>query len=209
MLKYNETSNKVWWYSRHPGVVICDIIGVLTSLSWLVLSTHWTTDVYLATLVMLYTVSGLYHRTQDREWLGKLDHIMIFHVVAITALPYWGYVIPMSWYPGGILLIVTVCILGTVVKTVKVLPRFISGLLYILASLPMVIYFIVYFEYIQAPFGTLWLVGILLYTVQLGVYTLKRPDPLHEILGYREIQHVILLMATNVHALVAVRVTSL
>jgi hemolysin III len=207
-MHYDESSTKPRWYPRHPGVVILDTIGVIMSVYWLTVSVHWTTDIYIFTLAMLYIVSGLYHYVQDRTWLGKLDHIMIFYVIAVTALPYWGHIIPLAWYPGGPLVIIMVCIMGTVVKTLKDLPRFISGFVYVLASLPMVIYFIINFEHITPPYGSLWMIGIVLYSIQLGVYTLKKPNPFNELFGYREIQHIVLLMATNLHTIIAINLTT-
>lgn len=204
-MHYDESADKAWWYPRHPGVVICDILGLLTSLYWLIESAHWTTDIYLMTLVILYLVSGLcHHMRAHHTWLRRLDHVMIFYIIAITALPYWGHILPFSWYAGGPLLIVTICLIGTIVKTNSFLPRYISGALYVVASVPMVGYFIINYELIEAPFGALWLIGIVLYALQLGVYTFKKPNPFNEYFGYREIQHMILLVATNLHAMIAV-----
>jgi hemolysin III len=203
MLKHDESDSKRRLYPRHPGVVILDVIGVVTSLWWLTQSQHWTTDVYLATFVLLYGVSGLYHHYYDRSWLAKLDHIMIFWIVAITALPYWDHIIPWDWYPGGLLLIFIICILGTVVKLVSFLPRVVSAIAYLAAAAPMVIDFIVSYDEIPALQYWLWLFGIVLYTIQLAVYTRMRPDPYPSQFGYREIQHIVLLAATNLHSWIA------
>lgn len=205
--RYDESSTKPWWYPRHPGVVILDVIGVLTSLWWLVQSQHWTTDVYYFTLVALYTVSGLYHHLVDQSWLCKLDHVMIFYIIAITGLPYWGHIMPWDWYPGGLLLIFIVCLLGTAVKLVNVLHRVVSAIAYLAAAAPMVIDFIVSYDEIPALQYWLWLFGIVLYAIQLAVYTRMRPDPYPSQFGYREIQHIVLLAATNLHSFVALSLT--
>lgn len=199
-MRYNEDPTKPWWYPRHPGVVILDIFGVLTSLWWLAQSQHWTTDIYLVTFVLLYGVSALYHHYYDRSWLAKLDHIMIFYIIAITALPYWGHIIPWNWYPGGPLLIMFVCLLGTMVKLVSFLPRVVSAIAYLAAAAPMVLYFIASFDEIPALQYWLWLFGLVLYATQLAVYTLMRPDPYPGQFGFREIQHIFLLCATNLHS---------
>ncbi|MCU0678394.1 MAG: hemolysin III family protein [Candidatus Pacebacteria bacterium] len=203
MLRYDESSTKPWWYPRHPGVVVLDVLGVAMSTWWLSQSSHWTTDVYLVTFVLLYGVSGLYHHYYDRSWLAKLDHIMIFYIIAITALPYWGHIIPWDWYPGGLLLIVIICLLGTVVKLVSFLPRVVSALAYLAAAAPMVLYFIFSYNEIPTLQYWLWLVGIALYSLQLAVYTRMRPDPYPGQCGYREIQHIVLLAATNLHSSIA------
>lgn len=200
---YDESITKAWWYPRHPGVTWLDFVGIWSSFTWLIASPHWTISIYSCVLITLYSVSALYHHVQYREWLGKLDHIMIFYVIAITALPYWGMILPFSWYTGGPLIIVAICLIGTIVKIVSFLPRFVSGLAYIAASVPMVSYFIIYQDLIPNPQRILWLMGIILYGLQLGVYTLQRPDPYTERFGYREIQHLILLCATNLHSWVA------
>ncbi len=204
MFLYNESAGKPWWQPRHPGVVILDTIGVLTSLWWLVASHHWTTDIYLTTIIMLYGVSALYHHAQYSDSLAKLDHIMIFYVIAITALPYWGHITPFDQYWIGPSIVGAICVIGTIVKIVSFLPRFVSAAAYILAAVPMVSYFIFNFEEIPSPFGLLWLGGVCLYGAQLAVYTLKKPDPFSDQFGYREIQHVVLLSATNLHSFIVV-----
>lgn len=202
--RYNESESKPWWFPRHPGVAALDIIGIVTSIWWLTQSNHWTTDVYFLTLIALYGVSCLYHFVWYRDWLAKLDHIMIFYIIAITALPYWGHILPWDWYPGGLLVIGIVCVLGTVVKLVSFLPRYVSAIAYLGAAAPMVIYFILSYEEIPTEQYTQWLIGIVLYGTQLGVYTAKWPDPYTEQFGYREIQHIILLCATNLHSFVVI-----
>ncbi len=207
MLRHNETKTKPWWYPRHPGVTLLDCAGIVTTFFWLTQSQHWTTDVYLLTLVALYSVSGIYHHVQYRAWLGKLDHIMIFYVIAITALPYWGHIMPWKWYEGGLGLIVCICLLGTIVKTVSFLPRFVSGATYLLASAPMVSYFVIYFGQIGTPYGWWWMIGLLFYGAQLIVYTVTEPNPYPKQFGFREIQHTLLLCATNIHCWVAISLT--
>lgn len=204
VFRYDESATKRWWQPRHFGVVAVDSIGVLTSLWWLLYSPHWTTDVYLFTLVALYAVSGAYHHVRYRDWLGRLDHMMIFYIIAITALPYWGHILPWDRYWGGPLLILFICIVGTVIKLVSFLPRFLSAGAYLAAAVPMVSYFILSYDLIPAAQYTWWLVGIALYALQLGVYTLQQPDPYTELFGYREIQHLVLLCATNIHCYVAI-----
>jgi hemolysin III len=158
------------------------------------------------TVVALYSVSALYHHTVYRDWLGKLDHIMIFYVISITALPYWGYIIPFPWYPGGLLAIIVICVVGTVVKTVSFLPRFVSGAAYLAAAVPMVSYFIVHYSHIPTPYGALWMIGLFFHGGLLVVYTLKTPDPFPALFGFREVQHVLLVCATNLHSYVAITV---
>ena len=48
-----------------------------------------------------------------------------------------------------------------------------------------------------------FLSGIGLYFVQFVVFALQKPDPLPEILGHRELQHAILLLASGLHLFVA------
>jgi channel protein (hemolysin III family) len=203
-MHYNESPTKPWWYPRHPGVTILDSIGCLTTIYWLHKSNHWTTDGYLLTLLALYIVSGLYHHVIDRVWLRKLDHAMIFYIIAITALPYWGHILPFTWYDGGPLLIIVICVLGSIIKLLSFLPRHISGLAYILAAAPMVSYFIVYRDYIPQPQQSMWLFGIVLYALQLSAYTFGKPDLYPEKFGYREVQHIVLLCATNLHSWIAI-----
>ena len=207
MFTHNESTTKSWLISRHPGVVLLDSVGILSSVYWLMQSRHWTTDIYLLTVLLLYGVSALYHHAVYRTWLGKLDHTMIFYVIAITALPYWGYYMPWDWYWGGIITIIAICLVGTVVKTVSFLPRVVSGVTYLAAAVPMMTYFMLNIELVPFPYGAIWIFGLVMYASMLLVYTKQTPDPLPAYWGFREVQHTKLLIATNLHSFVAVSLT--
>jgi channel protein (hemolysin III family) len=207
-MKHNESPAKPWWYPRHPGVVALDITGVMSTLYWIMQSQHSTSTVYLVIVGLLYTVSAIYHHARERIWLGKLDHIMIFYVIAFTALPYWGYVMPFSWHPLGLILILGICVVGTIIKLLSFLPRWVSGLVYIGASTPMVTYFVWFIDSVPSPYQMLWLSGVLLYGLQLIIYTGQYCDWRPAQWGYREQQHVVLLSATNLHSFIAVNITA-
>ncbi len=202
-LRYDESSTKPWWYPRHSGVVVLDTVSVTSALWWLGTSTHWTTTIYTITILLLYGVSLVYHFVSYRDWLGKLDHIMIFYVIAITGLPYWGHIMPTTPFWHGIAFVVGICVAGTITKTLHFLPRYLSAVVYLLAAVPMVSYLLINFDRLPTITATLWLVGVGIYGIQLAVYTLKWPDPRPNQFGFRELQHLLLLGATNLHSYIA------
>jgi channel protein (hemolysin III family) len=202
-LHYDETTTKPWWRPRHPIVCLLDTTGLLLSLFFWWHATHWSVAVYLLCLAALYFFSGLHHWHLYRTWTGRIDHAMIFVVIAVSALPYWGALIPLPWYPAGPLFIGTIVVVGGGTKLVRSFPRVLSGVLYTLAGVPMVLYFLWRWDDIPAPYNSLWIIGVGLYMLQLMVYTWKWPNFAPDHVGYRDVQHVVLLCATTLHSVIA------
>ena len=48
----------------------------------------------------------------------------------------------------------------------------------------------------------LWWAGLTLYMTQFVIYSFRRPDPLPNCFGFREIQHAVLVAATTSHSVV-------
>ncbi len=204
MITYDERAEKPSLHPRHPIVCLLDIGGILSTLFFLLQSAHWVNRTYLASIVLLYLVSATYHWCVHKDWLRRLDHIMIFVVIAMTAIPYWGVITPFAWRPAGPLIIATLIIFGAIIKFFDFFSKGVSGGLYILSGLPIVTFFLLHWSEVPSPFNLLWAIGSCLYLFQLLIYTFHWFNFKTEILGYREIQHCVLLMATSLHSYTAV-----
>ncbi|MET0379032.1 MAG: hemolysin III family protein [Spongiibacteraceae bacterium] len=91
------------------GTIALVLVAVATGDAWKVLSAV----IYGMTLVQLYTVSVLYHRSggSARDWLREYDHVSIYFLIAGTYTPFclvtlhgpWGWsVLGVEWGLGVI-----------------------------------------------------------------------------------------------------------
>ena len=166
--------------------------------------------VYGATLAVMFTVSGLYHRVfwppHLRSWVGRVDHSAIFLLIAGTYTPFCMLLGP----GGGYALLATVwasaalgmCLVVLVPRT----PKPVRSGLYVLLG-----WFIVPFlPAIHAAVGSgpllLILAGGAFYTVGAVIYASRRPDPYPAVFGFHEIFHLLVIAAATLQFL-AVTVT--
>jgi hemolysin III len=156
--------------------------------------------VYAAALAGLLGTSALYHRVSwrppARAWLRRLDHSMIFVLIAGTYTPFAVLVLDGSlrvvvlagvW--GGALagIVVTLAWIGS--------PRWLTAAAYVglgwfaLIAVPQIVD--------RAGLGALALLaaGGVAYTAGAVVYARRRPDPRPATFGYHEIFHVLVIAA--------------
>lgn len=204
-LHHDESSSKTAFRPRHPIVCFLDITGIVVAMFFLSQSTHIAVQSYLLSIVLLYVFSTLHHWMSYNDWSRRLDHMMIFVVIAMTAMPYWGAFSPLQWTPTGPILVVAIITLGVIAKSVSYFSKVFSATLYVAAGLPMVGYFIWNWSKVPEPFNVLWILGVGLYFVQMLIYTFHWFDFKKEMFGFREVQHTWLLAATTVHSDIAVK----
>lgn len=160
--------------------------------------------VYGASLVCLFSVSGLYHRRHwspvARQHMRRLDHASIFLVIAGSYTPFC--LLPLYDH-GGLTLLALVWI-GAAVGIVKTIfwvhaPKPLTALIYVVLGG----FVLTYLHEVRAVLSLqqltlLWLGGIF-YTVGAVIYALKRPDPFPAVFGYHEIFHVLVILASICH----------
>jgi hemolysin III len=150
--------------------------------------------IYVATVSALFGTSALYHRGQWSERLSRvmqrLDHTMIFFLIAGTATPAFLIGIP------GPLGIVGVCAMWTVTLAAAVThlvwmdaPEVLVGGTFIALGVAAGIALPAVWMHNGVAAGTLMISGGLLYTVGAVAYHLRWPDPLPSIFGYHEVFH--------------------
>ena len=160
--------------------------------------------VYALAVLGLFAASGIYHRGRwtpgVRAWLQRVDHSMIFVLIAGTYTPVC--VLVLDGALGTVLLAVVWAgaLLGVLLQLLpRPAPRGLSVLVYValgwvaLAALPELL----------ADLGvvatTLVLAGGLLYTLGAIVYGLRRPDPAPRVFGYHEVFHAFTVVAAGLH----------
>ncbi len=157
--------------------------------------------VYAVSLVGLFGISALYHRVNwrsltARDWMRRLDHSMIFILIAGSYTPFAVLVLR-----GPLAIAVLVAVWGGAALGVGFnlvwgnAPTWLRAALYIalgwvaVAALPQL--------GTAIGVGGLTLLGLggALYTLGAVVYAVKRPNPVPAVFGYHEIFHILVIVA--------------
>ena len=158
-------------------------------------------SVYAISLVALFGVSALYHRINwrsvtRRDWMRRLDHSMIFVLIAGSYTPFAVLVLHGSLAFAVLVAAWAGALAGVVFNLVwRNAPAWLRSALYIglgwiaVAAAPQ----------LGAAIGllgmTLVALGGVLYTMGAVVYAIKRPDPIPAVFGYHELFHVLVIAA--------------
>jgi hemolysin III len=150
--------------------------------------------IFATGLVGVFGASAAYHRVAwsgpARKRMKRLDHSMIFVLIAGTYTPLCLLALSGAW---SVVMLATVwagAITGIVLKQFNIDGlRRVSGFLYITLGWISIVTLPQLFHTMSAAAFTLVIVGGLLYTVRAIVFAVKRPDPNPAVFGYHEIWH--------------------
>jgi len=166
---------------------------------------------YALSVAALFGTSALYHRVDwrrlsARRWMRRLDHTMIFVLIAGSYTPF-GLLVLHGTLAAAILITAwAAALLGAVFKLIWIdAPGWLIATTYISIGW---IALIATPELVDrlgiAAVGSLALGGIL-YSVGAVIYARKRPDPVPAMFGYHELFHLLVILAAALHyAVVAV-----
>jgi hemolysin III len=175
-------------------------VASLVSGPFLLFRAHGTAQitaaaVYSASVTGLFGVSALYHRgTWTEVWrqrLQRLDHAMIFFLIAGTATPAFVFAAPGTF--GLVCLIVMWTLTVTVAVTHLIwmsAPELLVGGAFI--GLGWIAGLALPWVWIHAGVtpAVLLLIGGLLYTAGAVSFHRRRPDPFPSVFGFHEVFHV-------------------
>jgi hemolysin III len=160
--------------------------------------------VYALSLCAMFGASALYHRIdwppRPRRWLRRLDHSMIFVLVAGTYTPFAVLVLApaLGWTLLGI--VWGGAVAGIVLSLLWVdAPRWLSAAVYVALGWVAVIGLPQLWDRAGAMAVALLATGGVLYTIGAIIYARRRPDPAPRVFGYHEIFHVLVIAAAAVH----------
>jgi hemolysin III len=161
--------------------------------------------IYALSLSALFGTSALYHRVnwkrpRARAWMRRLDHTMIFFLIAGTYTPFALLVLdgPIA---DAILAVVWIgAIAGAIVEMLWTThPKWVGALIYLslgwvaIAAAP-------------AMWNSMGVAGMLLiaaggalYTAGAVIYAVQRPNPNPAVFGYHEIFHLLVIAAAGFH----------
>jgi hemolysin III len=161
--------------------------------------------IYAVSLSALLGTSALYHRVdwrrpEARKWMRRLDHSMIFFLIAGTYTPF-ALLVLNGALADAILVVVWIgAIAGAVVEIVWIEhPKWVAALVYISLGWVAVIPFPSLWTEMGAAGTLLVAAGGLLYTAGAVVYATQRPDPNPRVFGYHEVFHLFVILAAAAH----------
>lgn len=205
-------------YLKDPGSAITHFIGMLMAMiaAWpLLLKASEVpghllpVTVFIVSMILLYAASTTYHSfnlsEQGNRILKKIDHMMIFVLIAGTYTPICMITLKDGIGPFMCALVWGIALAGIIIKAVWIYcPKWFSSVLYIgmgwvcimgltqiLRALP--------------PAGFAWLLaGGIIYTIGGIIYALKLPifNSRHKAFGSHEIFHLFVMAGSICHFIV-------
>jgi hemolysin III len=161
--------------------------------------------IYAVSLSALFGTSALYHRVNwtrpnVRLWMRRLDHSMIFFLIAGTYTPF-ALLVLHGALASAILIVVWIgAIAGAIVEMVWIdHPKWVGALIYLSLGWVVAVAFPALWSTIGVAGSLLVAVGGLLYTAGAVVYATQRPNPNPAIFGYHEVFHLLVIAAAIAH----------
>ncbi len=160
--------------------------------------------IYTATLLALFGTSASYHRLahsiRARQVMQRLDHSMIYLLIAGTYVPLCLVALPPAWGIPILVIVGGLAVLGMVLKLAWFHgARIVSYSLYIVMGWVAVIATPVLIDSLTALQLGLILGGGVAYTIGFPVLLKRRPDPWPTVFGYHEVWHLLTVVAAGLH----------
>jgi hemolysin III len=160
--------------------------------------------IYVLSVLAVFGTSAAYHRLAQslkaRMVMQRLDHSMIYLLIAGTYVPLCLLVLPPHW---GVPLLIVVGVIGLVGMVLKLVAfgrwTWLSYSLYPLMGWAAVVASPALITYLSPTELVLVVAGGLAYTVGLPIFALKKPDPWPRTFGYHEIWHSFTVVAALLH----------
>lgn len=161
--------------------------------------------IYAVSLSALLGTSALYHRVewrrpQARRLMRRLDHSMIFFLIAGTYTPFALLALEGPLADAILVAVWVGAVAGAVVEILWIEhPKWVAAIVYLALGWIAVVPFPKLWTEL-GPTGTLLVAaGGLLYTAGAIVYATQRPDPAPRVFGYHEVFHAFVILAAAAH----------
>ena len=160
--------------------------------------------VFALSLVGVFGTSAAYHRIhwspRGKRWMKRMDHSMIFVLIAGTYTPCVLLVFHGAWRATGLAVVWAIAAVGILFKMVRIDGfKAVGGTLYITLGWLAVIGLPQIFRHMQPAAIALMFAGGLLYTGGAIVLLRNRPNPNPRVFGYHEVWHSFTLGASACH----------
>ncbi|MBQ3512927.1 MAG: hemolysin III family protein [Lachnospiraceae bacterium] len=162
--------------------------------------------IFMISMVLLYAASTIYHSLNISQKINlrlrKLDHAMIFVLIAGSYTPVCALVLKGSLGRNLLIFIWSVAIIGILFKMCWITcPHWLSSTMYILMGWAVVFAFKPLMATLSKP-AFLWLLmGGIIYTIGGVIYALKLPifNQRHKYFGSHEIFHLFVMGGSLCH----------
>jgi hemolysin III len=157
--------------------------------------------VYALSVAALFGTSALYHRITwasqaARRWMKRLDHTMIFFLIAGTYTPFALLVLDGVLATVILVVVWSGALAGSLMKLVWIdAPKALVAILYLALGWVALAAFPTMLDELGITGTVLVAVGGLLYTAGALVYAFQRPNPAPAVFGYHEVFHALVILA--------------
>ena len=201
-------------YIREPVNALTHLLGAVLSIIGTIVLFNYTEAplnpvaiisilIFGISLAALYTTSGIYHLVHTTDAiltkLRKLDHSMIFLLIAGSYTPFCMLSLSGAWQWSIIIIVWSLALIGIILKMFWIdMPRWLSTGFYI--GMGWIALFALKPLYDSLSMGGFFflLLGGIMYTLGGIIYGIKKPNFSPEF-GFHEIFHIFVLLGSFCH----------
>ncbi len=194
-----------WRGLMHSGAFLAAIpAGVLLILFADGAAQRTAASIYTATLLLVFGTSAGYHRLAQsyraRRIMRRLDHSMIYLLIAGTYVPICLVALPLEWGVPLLAVVGVFALVGIVIKLAHIRRlEWLGYALYPIMGWAAVAVTPALQSHLTAPQLALIVAGGVAYTIGFPVLLLRRPDPWPQVFGYHEVWHGFTVVAAVLH----------
>ena len=161
-------------------------------------------SIYALSVALLFGTSALYHRVTwratARRWMRRLDHSMIFLLIAGTYTPFALLALDGTFAIAILVAVWGGALAGVVLKLVWIdAPKWLVAGVYVALGWVAVAAFPQMLDRVGVTATAMVAAGGLLYTAGAIIYAVRRPDPVPSVFGYHELFHALVIAAAALH----------
>jgi hemolysin III len=160
--------------------------------------------IYVVSVLALFGTSAAYHRLAQsmraRRIMRRLDHSMIFVLIAGTYTPLCLLALPLAWGIPVLSIVAVGAIAGVLMKLIAFDSlRWFGSALYPILGWTAVVAMPALVDHLSAAQLALIIAGGIVYTIGIPVLLTKRPNPWPRTFGYHEVWHTCTVVAGLCH----------
>jgi hemolysin III len=203
------------WPGREPLNAYSHFLGAILAIPGLILLLkrvplgsgpryYAALSIFGASLILLYCTSGIYHIVNGSKrliaYLRRLDHMMIYILIAGTYTPICLLVLEGPWRWGLLIAVWSLALAGILFKLVWfAAPRWLSTASYVLMGWVAAVAFYPLSMAMSLAGIIRLILGGVFYSVGAVIYATKRPRLNLQLIGFHEIFHLLVLAGSITH----------
>jgi len=157
--------------------------------------------VYALSLMSLFGVSAVYHRVNwrtlgARRWMRRLDHSMIFMLIAGTYTPFAVIALHGTLAFAVLVAVWVLAAVGTSFNLIWIsAPKWLLTIVYVSIGWAAAVALPELAEAVGVAGLALLALSGVCYTAGAVIYVVRRPDPVPTVFGYHELFHALVVVA--------------